>query len=88
MKTAMLGETRSIRFRPLYILHRRVCKYLSCKILHRNQEQIRHKRPHRRNAQYVLRNKKQNHGDIPKKISKNKLKTNSIIVNSFHNIIV
>jgi hypothetical protein len=30
--------------------------------------------------------KKQNHGDVPKKTSENKLKTNTIIMNSFYNI--
>jgi hypothetical protein len=48
---------------------------------HCNQEQIRHKRRHRRNTQYILRRK--NHGDIPKKTRQNKLETNNIIANSF-----
>jgi hypothetical protein len=43
---------------------------------------------HRRNTQYTLRKKKQNHGDIPKKTSENKLKTNNIIVNSFYTYII
>jgi hypothetical protein len=49
------------------------------------QEQIRHKRPHRRNTRYTQK-KKQNHGDIPKTTSDNKLKTNNIIMDSFYNI--
>jgi hypothetical protein len=85
MKTAMLGETLYPLPSSLYSV---VCtegsvKYLPCKILHCNQEQIGQNRPHKRNAQYVL---KKNHCDAPKKINESKLKTNSIIVNSFCNI--
>jgi hypothetical protein len=50
-----------------------------------NLEQIRHNHPHRKNSQRTLKKKNKNHGDIPKKTRKNKLKTNSIIVNSFYN---
>jgi hypothetical protein len=53
---------------------------------HCNQEQMRYERPRKRATQYTLKGEKQNHSDMPKKIGENKLKTNSIIVNSFYNI--
>jgi hypothetical protein len=53
---------------------------------HFNQEQMWHKRPNRRNTEYNLWGGGRNHGNIPKKISENKLKSNRIIVNNFYNI--
>jgi hypothetical protein len=50
-----------------------------------NQEHTTTKPPtHKEYTGYPKENKKQKHGDIPKKISENRLKTNSIFVNSFY----